>query len=128
MDGDNTQPPLDKDGRPITSISNPKLRSLVLQCHNHQNWNSCVPTGKKCRFGCKYDGKQYPLGKCPVCVSACSYAWDRNNHAELCQYFELKRLQKESSPSEKELLQNIWTAFISLATQQGRRLPKICIT
>ena len=56
-DGDSTQPPLDKDGRPITLISNPKLRSLVLQCHNHQNWNSCVPTGKKCRFGCKYDGK-----------------------------------------------------------------------
>ena len=100
-DGDSTQPPLDKDGKPITSIANPKLRALMFQCHNHQNWNSCVPTGKKCRFACLYDGKQYPPGKCPVCVSACCYVWDRNNHAELCQYFELKRLSKESSPSDK---------------------------
>ena len=100
-DGDSTQPPLDKDGRPITSVPNPKLKPLTLQCHNYQNWNSCVSTGKKCRFGCKYDGKQYPLGKCPVCVSACRYAWDRNNHAELCQYFQLKKLAKESTPSEK---------------------------
>ena len=69
-------PLLDKNGAVVTKIGkNPLYRDEILVCHCWQNRQDSFTGGSKCVLNC-YDSKtkrQYPSGKCPVCLCGCSF-------------------------------------------------------
>eukprot|EP00956_Cyclotella_meneghiniana_P040237 scaffold190335_cov73-Cyclotella_meneghiniana.AAC.2 len=58
--------------------------------------------GSKCHFDCKVKGKQYPKGTCPACKSFCGLVWDLRYHKEYMEYWDLQRLRKATTPSDRE--------------------------
>ena len=94
--------PVDKDGKPIKKVDPPKWKPQYLHCHHSQNYESISATGQKCFFGCHYDGVSYPPGTCPSCKSSCCFVWDRLKHADILQYFQMKRVTGQVTSTERD--------------------------
>jgi hypothetical protein len=107
LGGEREDPPTNpKSGKAITSEAqmggNPNLKPLLLRCHIGENYESVHIGGSKCRFKCKIGGKQYAIGRCPACLSSCSFVWNRLKHKDHLEYFELVKMRKGTTRSERE--------------------------
>jgi hypothetical protein len=110
--GERSDPPVDDKGKDITSekmLGSPTLLPELLKCHIIENWNSLSlgVGGKKCVFLCKIKGVQYPAGKCPACLSNCSYVWDVRNHGEAKAYFEMERMRQSTTSEQRAGYNNV---------------------
>ena len=94
-------PPLDEAGKTVTKFANPKLLPTHVQCQCLKNYNSLVRGGKKCFFGCKYGGVQYPLGECPICQCDCNFVCDTNKYMDTKRHYEMERLKNETTADER---------------------------
>ena len=93
--GDHSDPPIKK-------ISNPTLLPILLRCHCLTNFHSLVRGGRKCHFGCRVDGKQYPLGQCPVCKCNCTFVCDRTKYVDMKRRYEMLRMKEDTTADERE--------------------------
>ncbi len=89
------------NGKVVNKVSNPSRHKQLIRCSCYQNYTSFALGGKQCRFGCKIDGEQYPLGECPCCKCSCSFVFDDIDHDETARHFEMQRLRSVTNDDQR---------------------------
>ncbi len=100
-DGIRPDPPKDKNGKEIKKVSPPAFKQVQVTCKCYKN------KGLNCVYKCKFDGKQYPVGSCPVCRCICSHSTTFRDYTAAMYFREIKNLgfnNKSTAEEAKEFV------------------------
>ena len=93
-DGLRPDPPVDKKGNTLTKIPNPENKPELIACKCHSLKKDSCP------FKCLYKGKQYPFGRCPICLCSCKHLCSFANYFKAVFYNEANKKQKEATDED----------------------------
>ncbi len=91
--GSRDDPSRDEKGKEIKKIQAPITNHEIISCKYCQN------KPDTCQFWCKYKGKQYKFGDCPICHCSCKF---------LCTVIDFVKLKLQKLRKQWQELKQLW--------------------